>query len=46
MKKLGVFISLESVSDFSAGLPVDRPLLNREVKGVHGEGAKGVFSER
>jgi hypothetical protein len=46
MEKFGIFITLESVSDFCTGLPVDRPLLNREVKGVHGEGTKGVFSER
>jgi hypothetical protein len=46
MEKLGVFIPLQRVSDFHAGLPVDRSLLNGEVKGVHQEGAEGIFSER
>jgi hypothetical protein len=46
MEKLGVFIPLERVSDFCAGLLVNRSILNGEVKGVHGEGAEGIFSER
>jgi hypothetical protein len=45
MEKLGVFIPLERVSNFRAGLPVDRSLLDGEVKGVHREGAEGIFSE-
>jgi hypothetical protein len=45
MKKLSVFITLESVSDFCAGFPVDRSLLDGEVKGVHRERAEGIFSE-
>jgi hypothetical protein len=46
MEELSVFVPLERISDFRAGLPVNRSLFNGEVKGIHSEGPEGIFCGR